>query len=1030
MLVFLAKLGGPIFTTLRNSFMEDTLNKLIKLFVLFLTAYLYVVVTHATTHSPTQPVSFTVGVSSFEGADSVWRKNSHANTIKNYLTEITNKSKNNLKRKLNFEIAVGNYYQIYEWQRLGLIDAAVTSAFTADLLSNQKKATPIAEFSENKNDAGICPLIAAAVQGENSPNPIIVYKQFLTDLFSAASSSVETENNAIIRLRKKYDVAFITHFSSSGFTAPLLFAKSWLFDGKKEFELSTEKSFWNILLGVTDFSLYHGNIKKRYSDLPIQIRFTYSGQTAKQLEKARENYLSHWYAYDPNKPDEHGLQVLTDGIQNQTISCGCFSIPNDQLVIGDEMKNKLYELSSNTDRYINLFTKKSATVFSNNTAYVSVNEINQSKRKAYHSEILGLFGPATSLNDKYTQWYGERKFRFRISEIIDILKQDAKIHGQKLALVLPGGGVKSLYQAALFDRLHKHYGLRNIADYTPLSENQTDQERLEIHNVIGTSGGAMVGALATLGKYPIKHWVHRVIDEKIFPFWDFLRYTSFIVVLFVLMMTVMIYRLIFLDSLSSYTGRNFSHKGCSFVAVLILIAAPFMIHQIRMDDVRSITTFEGMLFALLAILCHFILVGTNEKSLRGLIHECRISLVAVLILCIVTWILFKLFENGILKTPFWPTTTCLAGSIVAMWAVLIYIYKSDIIDNTGRRMDPLYSFALLFVFVLASYGVLGIFEIKNKISLLELTGDFWKFLVLSSLIMSVLMVIAALVFRKEFARVFRRTCWPGSGFLNISFLGTLIAVGTFALILWGVVVTPAIYSDKYALNGFKSLIEDTTVKDLTANLVVTGTVLHGKGNVKEGDYYFCAKMRNGDNCTPEDNWRYMDSDIDEFSKTVFASGVPFPIFPPQLVRATDNPLVDGGYVHNVPLHASHLLNSRRALVIHSTPRVSDTGGHSGKQSFWPTGQLVTYSKRILPFLFKRAQVIDQMAAGNMVVASLAPSVVTGDGDFPQLTHFTEKAVKQIMKVAIRDIHTDARIGTIEQWGIPGSEDRVSVLATD
>ena len=1017
--------------------MKDTLNKLIKFFVLLLTAYLYAVVAHATTHSSTQPVSFTIGVSSFEGADSVWRKNSHANTIKNYLTEITKKSKRNLKKTLNFEIAVGNYYQIYEWQRSGLIDAAVTSAFTAELLSNQNKATPIAEFSEIKNDAAICPLIAAAVRSKN-PNPIIVYKQFLADVFRAGSSSEETESEAIIRLRNIYDVAFITHFSSSGFTAPLLFAKSWLLDGKKEFEPSTEKSFWNILLGVADFSLYHGNKKKRYPDLPIQIRFTYSGQTTKQLEEAREDYLSHWYVYDPKKPYNHSLQVLTNETPDQTISCGCFSIPNDQLVISDNMKNKLYELSSNTDKYINLFTKKSRTAFHNNTAYVSVNEINQSKRKAYHSEIVGLFGPASALNDKYRQWYEERKFRFRISETIDILKQDAKIHGQKLALVLPGGGVKSLYQAALLDRLHKHYGLRNIADYTPLSKSQADRERLEIHNVIGTSGGAMVGALATLGKYPIRHWVHRVIDEKIFPFWDFLRYTSFMVVLFVLMVTVLICRLTFQGSPSSDTGRNFPHKGCSFIAVLILLATPFLIHQIRMDDVRAITILEGMLFAALAILCHFILVGTSEKSLRGLIRECRrfpmASLViAVFLLCLVTWVLFELFKDGILKTPFWPTTTCLAGSIVAMLMVLIYIYKGHVTDNIGRQMDPLYSFALLLVFVLASYGVLGIFQIQDKTSLLELTGDFWEFLLLSSLIMSVLMVIAVLVFRKEFSRIFERTCWPGGGFLNISFLGTLIAVGTFALILWGVVVTPAIYSDKYALNSFKSLIDDTTVKNLTANLVVTESVLHSKGNVKEGDYYFCAKMRNGDDCTPEDNWFDMDSDIDGFSKTVFASGVPFPIFPPQLVDVgceKNVPLVDGGYAHNVPLHASHLLNSRRALVIHSTPREADTGGDSGKQSLWPTGQLVTYSKRILPFLFKRAQVIDQMAAGNMVVVSLAPSVVEGDGDFPQLTHFTDKAVKQIRKVAIRDIRADARIGTIDQWGIPGSGDRVSVLATD
>ena len=178
----------------------------------------------------------------------------------------------------------------------------------------------------------------------------------------------------------------------------------------------------------------------------------------------------------------------------------------------------------------------------------------------------------------------------------------------------------------------------------------------------------------------------------------------------------------------------------------------------------------------------------------------------------------------------------------------------------------------------------------------------------------------------------------------------------------------------------------------------------------------------------EKKWQDICSDYQCLKDAVFASGVPFPIFPPHVVKKVLDgvPVVDGGYTHNLPLHATQILGSRRVLVIRSSSPtlLYNSEGKSDRGSRLLAGQLVSYSNRILPFLFNRAQEVDRLGAGKMIVASLSPSIGDQGETFPPLTDFTRQAVEKIKKVAYRDIDIDARTGTFEHWGIPSFEDRI------
>jgi predicted acylesterase/phospholipase RssA len=84
---------------------------------------------------------------------------------------------------------------------------------------------------------------------------------------------------------------------------------------------------------------------------------------------------------------------------------------------------------------------------------------------------------------------GFRDFDFNIDELMELIRQEQIVRGEpNLALVLPGGGVKSAYQTRIIDELYGQHYLRN--SFAPT---QPASRPLEVGTVIGTSGGALLG---------------------------------------------------------------------------------------------------------------------------------------------------------------------------------------------------------------------------------------------------------------------------------------------------------------------------------------------------------------------------------------------------------------------------------------------------------------------------------------------------------------------------------------------------------
>ncbi|MEM7480000.1 MAG: patatin-like phospholipase family protein [Acidobacteriota bacterium] len=83
-----------------------------------------------------------------------------------------------------------------------------------------------------------------------------------------------------------------------------------------------------------------------------------------------------------------------------------------------------------------------------------------------------------------TPAFGARTFSFTLGESMDLLRGS---QNRRLALVLPGGGVKAAYQSRLVDALYGEHWIHN-SESRPLNGNS-----LPVDTVVGTSGGALLG---------------------------------------------------------------------------------------------------------------------------------------------------------------------------------------------------------------------------------------------------------------------------------------------------------------------------------------------------------------------------------------------------------------------------------------------------------------------------------------------------------------------------------------------------------
>src|SRR6185436_9007246 len=110
-------------------------------------------------------------------------------------------------------------------------------------------------------------------------------------------------------------------------------------------------------------------------------------------------------------------------------------------------------------------------------------------------------------------------------------QQRRRTANREIALVLPGGGVKAAYQTRIVDELYSHRYLTNAA-----VASSNDPSTLAVRNVIGTSGGALLGYFVSqLRQEPAELFdiLWRVngrylASTDVFGWTDLLRYVSIV----------------------------------------------------------------------------------------------------------------------------------------------------------------------------------------------------------------------------------------------------------------------------------------------------------------------------------------------------------------------------------------------------------------------------------------------------------------------------------------------------------------------
>lgn len=364
-----------------------------------------------------------------------------------------------------------------------------------------------------------------------------------------------------------------------------------------------------------------------------------------------------------------------------------------------------------------------------------------------------------------------------------------------------------------------------------------------------------------------------------------------------------------------------------------------------------------------------------------------------------------------------------------------------------------------------------LFQRLSELSLFELTPAFW-------IGVGVLTVVGSLAILVV-ARWGGRRGWQVAGWLRKRLVwlcsrhpnGHLVSrrfvrLGLFGiggLLWWNFVLAPALYGNRVAFKYLERANErfeeaylagpDGTERDagagssyrLTAQFLAPANALEKDGTrfvlavPAEDD---CPQVRSSagviwrrfravhdpDAERKEDGCRNLllaeEKPRKELMDYIFASGSPFPAFPPRRVNGSDGgseALVDGGYSNLVPIEAAANLDAVQVLVLHSSnplPPPGEAGVLAGL-----AGPLVHNVPRLFGFLYQRSQQLDRRSRSLLFVVSLAPPY---RADWPLLTDFRRSTVERMVEEA--DEAFEARIGIVESWGPPLFQYHVTVPA--
>lgn len=378
-----------------------------------------------------------------------------------------------------------------------------------------------------------------------------------------------------------------------------------------------------------------------------------------------------------------------------------------------------------------------------------------------------------------------------------------------------------------------------------------------------------------------------------------------------------------------------------------------------------------------------------------------------------------------------------------------------------RLQDFLFAYVVVLLHAMAVYGVL-VFALKyfpNWLSLLELTREFWLWLLVTSLVLGSVLLLAALGklggrqsrLVRYLRDSFQLLCshHPNGDFVTRRFL-RMAAFSIFSLFWWNLVIAPALYGNDAAhkyLEGAIARFERQTGAPgggldyrPTASFIAPANLL-----AKDGTRYFLFIPRD-EKCPPFPRrasggakWLTYEARLADagappstaeckpirtkefLHDVIFASGSPFPIFPAHQLDLDEGrePFVDGGYSNNIPVDVAKTVSANQVLIVDSTSPLnrSTPPGFLGRCYALLTGDLVQNLGRLPGFLFERSQQTDRLSRSALLVVSLAPSPpAAGEPAWPPLFDFRRQTVERMESTAKLDL--GRRIGLVESWGQP------------
>lgn len=901
------------------------------------------------------------------------------------------------------DLVEGNSYQIRYWFEEGRIDGVVVPGFLAALLVKNWPSSS-REALYGRPITGNSATYAIGVSGgdatlANFERALAALQTFVQD-----PDPDDTKRDSLPR------IALINHLSGSGFYAPLKLASAWCGG-----ECTAE--FWAEFQEIRSLQIFHQDTPKRDS-----ISFSTS---LRQTDLASESKLPYpWTTIPRSGPiGEHH-----------------YTLPADHYFL--LTRGKVFPETSTTDRIKHLGPWTKAVDFVKNLP----------------PSLAAPYAPATRAQKAHTRY----NYDFNLEDVMEIIRLDHET-GDHLTIVLPGGGVKSAFQAGVLDELYGSHLTNKPPEHRESQELETTKnsgasergeckELLHVSHITGTSGGALVGFFASqqTTTSSLKS-IWKINGDWITMSDVYSRYFSvpaFLSALVVLLVCLAFIWMFAGRRVSGSTGPSdpedadevhYSRWFTLFFVVLVLGIVPTATGFLKGSNLYFEPT-AGLSFAYVVLLIALHCVLTLARWTRPFrLVDVVVALASVAIVGIVWRLSFSIGEG---VRPWHLYLPILAALVLIAFALLRLAHREWI--KTIHRYSKV--MGSLVILELAIFGTLFLLEPLPFVTPYALAGWFY---VLPLLAITVIWTFLFLwrastkesVWPKETLQflypkpkhapgwsqtLFQRGCHPAFS------LGWIMIAG---FVIWNVSTIPSVYNeDKPA-----SILADQTrhwldlegspektlpAIQLQTSLTVTVVNLD---NPTQGNY-LCYQGRYGSACPriTSDNRFLISHDTSEvdyghISEAILASGSPFPLFPhkkipedkleeiPELRQLTG--YVDGGYLHSLPIQAALLVDSDQALVI-SAATIGASEKDPSPQSRW-IGAMAAGLPRVLSTMFQGSQGLDLLSAGDMLVVQI--SSVLSRKQLPFLGNFSQGQAETMYNMGNTDKERRYRVIS---WGPP------------